>query len=223
MPAPSVAPCPTAGVVQSCNVRSCRRTKWEAAISPSSFELTTPDGVAVAVWSVTVSSSATDTLGRAVDPSATRVLRRIVQESSCDGGGSCRPATATTGRWVCPGCAAHWSATATPGRAMVSRSALPCGIDVERAARRRPAAFRAADRWCATPVRSARQWTQAEAIYKAARPVLRLDRDVIPIPMSDGDGWHLSADSSWWVYSRQAGEHFVWTVVVASASPCSEI
>ncbi|OZD32412.1 hypothetical protein CH252_39240 [Rhodococcus sp. 06-1477-1B] len=173
----------------------------------------------MAVWSVTVPSSATDTLGRALDPSATRVLRRVIEATSCDRAGHCRPTETTTGRWVCPGCAAHWSAAATPGRAMVSRSALPCGIDVEWASRHRPAAFRSAGRWCGTPVRTARQWTQVEAIWKAARPAPRLGSDLIRIPTSIGEGWQLSGDSSWWVYSPAMDGDFVWTVAVARQEP----
>jgi hypothetical protein len=169
---------------------------------------------------VTCRARTTDALGRVLGPSATRVLRRIVEEVSCENGGHCHPQSAVTGRWVCPHCGAHWSATATAGRAMISRAALPCGIDVERADRQRPAAYRAVGEWCGTPVRDARQWTQVEAIWKALRPAPRLGRDLIPIPISTtaGAGWQLSADSSWWVNSRSADGEFVWTVAVRRAS-----
>ncbi len=42
--------------------RSSRRTRWEAAISPSSFGLATPEGLKAAVWSVEARPSPTDAL-----------------------------------------------------------------------------------------------------------------------------------------------------------------
>lgn len=101
---------------------------------------------------------------------------------------------------------------------MVSRSAFPCGIDVERTDRQRPAAFRAASRWCASPIRSARQWTQAEAIWKATRPGPLLGVDLIPIPFATGSGWQLSADASWWVHSSESNGGYVWSLAVSRRS-----
>ncbi len=192
-----------ARAVQYRGGRSSRRTRWEAAISPSSFDLATPEGLKAAVWSVEARPSPTDALGRLLEQSASRVLREIVKVTSCEGGGHCSPRAAASGRWVVSGCGMHWSTTAPrvvrwsvdPRSPAASTSSGPtspaCRLP------RRKSVVRIAH-----PQRSTMDSSRGDLEGHPSRAPAR--GRLIPIPSARGSGWQLSADASWWVHSSES-------------------
>lgn len=98
---------------------------------------------------------------------------------------------------------------------MVGFARVPIGIDVDHTARVRPAAFRAASLWCDTRVTSAAQWTQIEALWKAIRPLIKPGMQLIPAPAVAKEGWQLSRDEGWWLFSSGLTDSFVWTLATA--------
>jgi hypothetical protein len=96
---------------------------------------------------------------------------------------------------------------------LVARACSPIGVDAE-VPRSRPAAFRFLSRMTGASIVSVEQWTQAEALWKAAGQAHRR-----PVPgelvMPDAwtNGWHTTPDSAWRVFTqREPG--LVWSCAV---------
>jgi hypothetical protein len=120
-------------------------------------------------------------------------------------------------RWRCPDCGAWWSVAQVARFAAVARYDQPVGVDVEDG-RHRPGAYRRASDWIRGQIRTDEQWTQAEALWKAAgwgqrRPVPG------EIPLGDAwrCGWQSSLDDRWWVFT--AATPNPWSLALPRTGP----
>lgn len=101
-------------------------------------------------------------------------------------------------------CAWHWSVSTLPALTLVARSERQCGVDLE-FERTRPAALRAASRWCGRELTGVAQWTQAEAIWKAGTSVGTPEPHSIQLPPALLDSWALTSDGRYWVFTTRDG------------------
>jgi hypothetical protein len=166
------------------------------------------------VWLAPLPVRQVDGIGRAIGWSGATLIAAAAATAVCpaSAGQPCTPRALPDGRSRCPACGAWWSVSHVAGGAGIARSRLPVGIDVEDR-RHRPAAFRAASAWCAVELTAAEQWTQAEALWKAAglgrrRPAA----GEIPLPEAWTPGWQASRDGQWWLYT--ASLPFPWSVAL---------
>jgi phosphopantetheinyl transferase len=86
---------------------------------------------------------------------------------------------------------------------LVARASSPVGVDAE-VPRIRPAAFRYLTRITGASIVSIEQWTQAEALWKAAGQAHRrpLAGELV-LPESCASGWNTTTDSLWSVFTRR--------------------
>jgi hypothetical protein len=100
--------------------------------------------------------------------------------------------------------------THTGGTVIVARSASPVGVDAE-VPKSRPAAFRHLSRATGASIVSIEQWTQAEALWKAAGQAHRRPGPhELVMPRSWSVGWNVTADGRWAVCTRREAE-LVWS------------
>jgi hypothetical protein len=100
--------------------------------------------------------------------------------------------------------------THTGGTVIVARSAWPVGVDAE-VPKSRPAAFRHLSRATGASIVSIEQWTQAEALWKAAGQAHRRPGPgELVMPRSWSVGWNVTADGRWAVCTRREAE-LVWS------------
>jgi hypothetical protein len=100
---------------------------------------------------------------------------------------------------------------------LVARARSPIGVDAE-VPRSRPAASRYLTRVTGASIVSIEQWTQAEALWKAAGQAHRRPRaGELVMPESWTNGWHTTADSMWMVFTRREPT-LVWSCALQSGA-----
>jgi hypothetical protein len=155
------------------------------------------------VWHFDLPPRPADAVGRALSWSGRGLLAAAAADNPCpaDPRRGCRPGRLEDRRWRCLDCGAWWSVAQVAGFAAAARHRQPVGVDVEDG-RHRPGAYRLASNWIRGRMRTAEQWTQAEALWKAAGWG---DRRPAPgeIPLGDDwrSGWQTSLDGRWWVFT----------------------
>jgi phosphopantetheinyl transferase len=156
------------------------------------------------IWIFADGASRTDDFGRARAPSGRQALRRASSLTECSPSG--RPCSITRGprgnSW-CARCADTWSVSHSGCAVLVARAPSRVGVDAE-APRSRPAAFRYLTRVTGASIVSIEQWTQAEALWKAAGNAHRrpLEGELV-MPESYTSGWNTTTDSRWSVFTRR--------------------
>jgi len=174
--------------------------------------------VATDVWLFDLPPRGADGFGRPLGwPGATLIAQAASSRACPAGDGPCQPVKLADRRSRCPRCGTWWSASQVAGAGAVARSDQSVGVDIEDG-RVRPAACAKASAWCATPITSAEQWTQAEAWWKAAGLGTRKPRaGEIPLPATWAEGWQKTTDGGHWLHTCSGTRP--WTLAVPVTGP----
>jgi phosphopantetheinyl transferase len=147
-------------------------------------------------------------------------MRRASSLSACRSAADpCEIVRDRFGASSCARCTDTWSATHSGGFVLVARARAPVGVDAE-LSRSRPAAFRFLTRVTGASIVTIEQWTQAEAIWKAAGQAHRrpLAGELV-LPDAYANGWNATTDAAWNVYTRRE-PGLVWSVAVPNDGAC---
>jgi hypothetical protein len=153
----------------------------------------------------------TDDFGRARAPSGRLALNRASSLSECSSDGrACSITRGLRGNSWCARCTDTWSVSHSGCAVLVARASSPVGVDAE-VPRNRPAAFRYLTRVTGASIVSIEQWTQAEALWKAAGNAHRRPLSgELAMPETWANGWNSTPDSRWSVFTRRE-PRLVWS------------
>lgn len=171
------------------------------------------------VWLLETPLRYVDGLGRGLGWPGSTLLAQAVATVPCLGDHDriCSTRRVPDGRSRCTTCEAWWTVAQVARSGAIARSLASVGIDIEDR-RHRPAALRRASVFCGVRLTSMEQWTQGEALWKALGLGRRPPRlGEVSVPETWVQGWQLSRDARWWLYTDGQGAH-PWSLALPGSS-----